>query len=236
MKQPSQPVTLYRMSMPEHECPWGLKAAALLTEKGIPFTDIKLTSQAQVDAFRAQYQVATTPQLFFGAERIGGYTDLAAYLGVAAEKADYSYLPVIAVFGVAALMSLALSLGVMGFMGVALCLLAMLKLMDLQSFVKSFKQYDLITQHFAAYGWAFPFIELGLGLALLAHQGLTLASIIAILLGISGSISVYKAVYVDKLALNCACVGGNTKAPLGVVSMAENLTMLAMGIMLLLKL
>jgi len=38
-------VKLYRMSMPEHECPWGLRAVDLLNEKGIPFKDIKLTSQ-----------------------------------------------------------------------------------------------------------------------------------------------------------------------------------------------
>ena len=35
------------------------------------------------------------------------------------------------------------------------------------------------------------------------------------------------------LALNCACVGGNSKAPLGVVSFAENAIMAIMGPMLI---
>ena len=39
--------------------------------------------------------------------------------------------------------------------------------------------------------------------------------------------------YIDKLALNCACVGGNSKAPLGVVSFAENAIMAIMGAMLI---
>lgn len=48
-------VRLYRMSMPEHECPWGLKAIALLKEKKIAFEDHRLTSQDEVDAFKARH-------------------------------------------------------------------------------------------------------------------------------------------------------------------------------------
>jgi hypothetical protein len=44
-----------------------------------------------------------------------------------------------------------------------------------------------------------------------------------------GMVSVGKAVFIDHLALNCACVGGNTRTPLGVVSFAENLIMTLMG-------
>jgi len=92
-------VRLYRMSMPEHECPWGLKANALLKEKKIAFEDHRLTSQDDVDAFKARYGVATTPQVFSDQQRIGGYTDLAALLGVDAVGADYCYAPILAVFG-----------------------------------------------------------------------------------------------------------------------------------------
>lgn len=46
-------------------------------------------------------------------------------------------------------------------------------------------------------------------------------------------VSVGKAVFIDKLAPNCACVGGNSKAPLGVVSFAENLIMPLMGAVML---
>lgn len=229
----TQPVTVYRMSLPEHECPWGLKAVALLNERGIPFTDVKLTTQAQADEFRAKHNVPTTPQIFFGEQRIGGYTDLAKYLAAPVAKTEFSYIPVIAVFGVAALMALAFATSWMGLMGIALCLLAMLKLMDVSSFVTGFKQYDLITQRIEIYGCAYPFIELLLGLSFIASKGLALSAPIALVLGIIGTVSVIKAVYIDKLAINCACVGGNSKAPLGVVSLAENLMMVVMGGMLL---
>jgi len=46
-------------------------------------------------------------------------------------------------------------------------------------------------------------------------------------------VSVGKAVFIAHLALNCACVGGNSKPPLGVVSFAENLIMALMGAVML---
>ena len=63
---------VYRMSMGDHECPWGLQAVALLKEQGLDFEEHKLRSREEVDAFKAQYEVATTPQIFLGETRIGG--------------------------------------------------------------------------------------------------------------------------------------------------------------------
>lgn len=228
-----QPVRLYRMSTPEHECPWGLKAVALLKDKGIAFEDHKLASKGEAEAFKAEHQVTTTPQIFFGAERIGGYTDLAAHFEVEAEGADYSYTPVIALLSTAGLVAWSAALGIPGFMGVSLSMLASLKLMDLDAFTESFEKYDLITRRVKPYGKAFPFLELLLGLGFLSGVAPVATGLGSLVVGTSGAISVIKAVYIDKLALNCACVGGNSKAPLGVVSFLENAIMIAMGIALL---
>lgn len=226
-------VRLYRMSTPDHECPWGLKAVKLLEEKGIEFEDHRLTSREEVDAFKEKHNVAATPQIFFGDERIGGYTDLAKRFGVEAEEAEYSYKPVIALFSTAGLVALSGSLGISGFMGVSLSMLASLKLMDLESFAESFEKYDLITQKFRPYSKAFPFLELLLGLGFLSGVAPVVTGLGSLALGTSGAVSVFKAVYIDKLELNCACVGGNSKAPLGVVSFLENAIMVAMGLALL---
>lgn len=226
-------VRLYRMDLPDHACPWGLKAIRLLQEQHIPFEDHPLRSQEAVDAFKAKHGVATTPQLFAGAERIGGYTDLAARLGVRPESAEVSYTPVLAVFATAALMALVLAGGLSGFMGIALCLLAMLKLMDVPAFAASFRKYDLLSQRWRAWGSLYPGIELLVGLGILLRPELPVAERLigatALLLGLMGMVSVGKAVFVDKLALNCACVGGNATVPLGVVSFSENLLMALMG-------
>ncbi|MEB3104364.1 MAG: MauE/DoxX family redox-associated membrane protein [Cyanobacteriota bacterium] len=178
----------------------------------------------------------TRPRQWFakdGDQRIGGYSDLAARLGVRAESADISYAPVVAVFLTAGLMALVLATGVGGFMGFAICLLAMLKLMDVEAFAGSFRKYDLLSQRWRPWGRLYPGIELLVGLGvLLQPQTIAAAQLLgamAVLLSAMGMVSVGKAVFIDQLALNCACVGGNSKTPLGVVSFAENLIMAAMG-------
>jgi hypothetical protein len=50
-----------------------------------------------------------------------------------------------------------------------------------------------------------------------------------------GAVSVFKAVYIDRREIKCACVGGNSNVPLGFVSLTENLFMVAMGIWMIVK-
>ena len=58
---------------------------------------------------------------------------------------------------------------------------------------------------------------------------------VALFIGGVGALSVFKAVYIDKRKLKCACVGGGSNVPLGFVSLTENLMMIAMGAWMLLK-
>lgn len=225
----AQTIKIYRMALPDHECPWGKRAIDLLTQKGLEFEDYKLQTRDEVDTFKAAHGVATTPQIFFGDRRIGGYSDLAQYFDQPAESADYSYQPVIALFSTAGLMALATSLGWMGFMGISLSMLSSLKLMDLEAFATSFEKYDLVTKRAKIYGKVYPVLELLVGLGLLSGVAPLATGIGSLAIGVSGAVSVFKAVYIDKLALNCACVGGNSKAPLGIVSFAENAIMAVMG-------
>jgi hypothetical protein len=53
---------------------------------------------------------------------------------------------------------------------------------------------------------------------------------VALFIGTVGAVSVFKAVYVDKRELKCACVGGASNVPLGFVSLTENLMMIAMAV------
>ncbi|MBL0916320.1 MAG: glutaredoxin, partial [Sphingopyxis sp.] len=48
-----------------------------------------------------------------------------------------------------------------------------------------------------------------------------------------GAVSVFKAVYIDKRDIKCACVGGGSKVPLGFVSLTENLMMIGMALWML---
>lgn len=65
---------------------------------------------------------------------------------------------------------------------------------------------------------------------MLAGALVWLAAPVALFIGTVGAVSVFKAVYIDKRELKCACVGGDSKVPLGFVSLTENLIMIAMGL------
>ena len=71
---------LYRMILPDHVCPFGVRAKEMLEGHGYEVDDRVLRSREEVDAFEAEQDVTTTPQVFIGGERIGGSDDLQAYL------------------------------------------------------------------------------------------------------------------------------------------------------------
>lgn len=71
---------LYRMVLPDHTCPFGVKAKKLLEDNGFAVDDRVLASRDEVDAFKAEQGVETTPQVFIDGERIGDSEELAAHL------------------------------------------------------------------------------------------------------------------------------------------------------------
>lgn len=77
---PQRTATLYRMKLPTHECPYGLLAKRMLDDAGFEVDDRLLTSREQVDAFKEEHGIATTPLIFIDGEEIGGSEQLAAYL------------------------------------------------------------------------------------------------------------------------------------------------------------
>jgi len=76
----SQSATLYRMILPDHTCPFGVRAKQLLEDAGYEANDRILSSREAVDQFQDEQDVDTTPQVFIGQERVGGCDDLERYL------------------------------------------------------------------------------------------------------------------------------------------------------------
>ena len=235
---------LHRMVMPEHTCPYGLKALDLLKRSGFAVEDRHLGTRAETDAFKAEHGVATTPQIFIDDKRIGGYDDLRRHLGLAVRvPAATSYRPVMVIFAVAALMALATSWAAYGalltvaagqwFIAFSMSILAMLKLQDLDKFSSMFLGYDLLAKRVVPYSYVYPFAELTAGVLMISGALNWLSVPIALFIGSVGAVSVFKAVYVDKRELKCACVGGSSNVPLGFVSLTENVMMVAMALWML---
>lgn len=237
----SRTAELYRMVMPDHICPYGLKARHLLQAQGFTVHDHWLRTRAETDAFKAEHGVKTTPQTFIGGKRIGGYDDLRRHFGKpVAEPGQTSYTPVIALFAMTAFMALAVSAATMGtpftvmalewFISFSMCALALLKLQDVERFSTMFLNYDLLARRWVPYGYIYPFAEGLAGVLMTAHRLDWISVPLAAFIGTVGAASVFKAVYIDKRELKCACVGGNSNVPLGFVSLTENVMMVAMAI------
>lgn len=245
MTAPSEnKATLYRMVMPEHICPYGLKALDLLRRKGFKVEDHWLQTRAETDAFKAEHDVKTTPQVFIGGKRIGGHDDLRHYFGHrVADPGATSYRPVIVVFAMTALMALAASQAVLGspltaraaewFIAFSMCVLAILKLQDIERFSTMFLNYDLLAKRWVPYSYVYPFAEALAGVLMIAGTLEWLSVPVALFIGTVGAVSVFKAVYIDGRQLKCACVGGASNVPLGFVSLTENVMMIAMAIRML---
>ena len=71
---------LYRMVLPDHVCPYGVRALQLLEQAGFEVDDRVLATRIEVDALQQELGVDTTPQVFIGEERIGGAKELEAWL------------------------------------------------------------------------------------------------------------------------------------------------------------
>ena len=239
--------TLYRMVMTDHMCPYGLKSKDLLERQGFHVDDRHLISRAEVDAFKAKHDVKTTPQTFIGETRIGGFDDLSAHLGNPTKSKDATtYKPVISLFAVALLMAIAVTWVVLGtafmgrtvewFISISMVLLGLQKLQDVERFATMFLNYDLLAQRWVRYGYVYPFVETGAGLLMMAGVLTWLSAPAALFVASIGAVSVFKAVYIDKRELKCACVGGDSNVPLGFVSLTENLMMVCMAVWMLSKL
>jgi uncharacterized membrane protein YphA (DoxX/SURF4 family) len=171
---------------------------------------------------------------------------LREHLGLGPDpKEGKTYQPVIAIFAVTFLMALTAcwamegTLGIIRvlelFIAISMCVLGIQKLQNLMAFATGFVQYDLIARRYVPYSYVYPFVEAGAGILMIGGILTWVAAPAALIVSTIGAISVFKAVYIEKRDLNCACVGGGSEVPLGFISLTENLMMMVMAIWMLMN-
>ncbi len=241
LDQSGKAAVLYRMVMPDHLCPYGLKSKDLLEREGFTVEDHHLKTREETEAFKEEHGVDTTPQTFIDGERIGGYDDLREHFGQGGQGGGRDQLPA----GHRDLLGRLPD----GAGGQLVCVRHRLhgsgarmvhrhhhvpsgvqKLQDVESFSTMFLNYDLLARRWVRYGYVYPFGEALAGILMIAGALIWISAPVALFIGTVGAVSVFKAVYIDKRELKCACVGGSSNVPLGFVSLTENLMMMAMGI------
>lgn len=112
---------------------------------------------------------------------------------------------------------------------------AFFKLLDLNAFADAYAGYDLLAARWRTWGFIYPFVELGLGMAYLANFApRATAWVTVVVMGFS-AIGVIRAV-LDKRRIRCACLGSVFNLPMSTVTIVEDVGMVLMaGWMLLIK-
>jgi len=126
-----------------------------------------------------------------------------------------------------------LHMGMNYFMAGFFLVFSFFKLLDLKGFAKSYSMYDLLAAKIPAYGYVYPFIELGLGISYLTGFNHFITNwVTVVVLGFS-SIGVIQSV-LNKKKIQCACLGAVFNLPMSTVTIIEDLLMVGMaGTMLL---
>ena len=152
-------------------------------------------------------------------------------------KDIYSYRPLIIILATILIASLAIYYPspidfMHNFMGVFFVIFALFKFFDLDGFVQGFAMYDLVTKKFYRYGYAYPFIELLLGVLYLSGTALMITDVATLALMCLSAAGVTKALG-SGMNVRCACLGTTLNVPLSTVSIIENG---GMGLMALISL
>jgi len=122
------------------------------------------------------------------------------------------------------------------YMGIFFVIFSLFKMPDWKGFVKAFGTYDILAKNIKAYGWAYPAIEMILGILFITNYftefylvpvAWTTLAIMAI-----GSIGV-SIKLLKKEKFQCACLGTWINVPLTKVTLLEDLLMVFMSVVLL---
>lgn len=121
------------------------------------------------------------------------------------------------------------SLAMRLFMGGFFIAFSFFKMLNLRGFVDAYRGYDLVAKAWTPWGWIYPFVELGLGLAYIGNVApFTVNLVTAVVMAVSLA-GVLKAV-LSKRAIRCACLGTVFNLPMSTVTIVEDGLMLVMAL------
>jgi copper chaperone CopZ len=112
---------------------------------------------------------------------------------------------------------------------------AFFKLLNLSAFARAYRGYDVIAAKSMAYAYAYPFIELALGIAYLIRWNPVATNWITLAVMLVSAAGVLNALRKRQL-IECACLGTVFKLPMSKVTLIEDLSMAAMAAAMLVAL
>ncbi len=114
------------------------------------------------------------------------------------------------------------------FMGGFFIAFSFFKMLDVRGFSDAYRTYDLVAKRWPGYGFIYPFIEFGLGIAYLANLNPFIVNgVTAVVMAVSLA-GVLRAVF-SKRSVRCACLGTVFQLPMPTVTIIEDCLMLVMA-------
>lgn len=110
---------------------------------------------------------------------------------------------------------------------------AFFKLLNLQGFANSYRMYDIIAAKWKTWGLIYPFVELALGVLYLVNIYSFETNLATVIILVVSSIGVIQSNLNNK-KIKCACLGDVFNLPMSTVTIVEDLTMVAMAVVMLL--
>ena len=102
------------------------------------------------------------------------------------------------------------------------------KLLDVPAFASSYGGYDIVARRWPWYGFAYPFIELGLGVAYLANFQPEVTNLVTLLVMGVSTVGVVRSLLARR-KIRCACLGAVFNLPMSFVTLVEDLLMVGMA-------
>ena len=152
-----------------------------------------------------------------------------------------TYKPILLVFGFITLVTLVMQADkgyfdlmtwMQHFMAGFFLVFSFFKLLDLKGFAESYAMYDVVAKQIPAWGYIYPFVELGLGIAYCANYQPFLTNIVTLVVMSVSLIGVLQSVW-NKRKIQCACLGAGFNLPMSTVTIVEDLLMILMAMAML---
>lgn len=102
------------------------------------------------------------------------------------------------------------------------------KFLDLRGFAEAYFSYDIVARRLPSWGFIYPFVELGLGIAYLLNLTPWTTNIVTLVVMLVSSIGVIRTL-LEKRKIRCACLGTVLNLPMTKVTLVEDLGMAAMA-------
>lgn len=155
-----------------------------------------------------------------------------------------SYFPIVLLFAFLVLGTVLLEVSALPFdwhramsrfMGGFFLAFAFFKLLDVRAFADAYAGYDIVAARWRPYGFIYPFLELGLGMAYLSGPtgvwSIVTNAFTLVLMSV-GTVGVARTMLAGR-KIRCACLGAVFNLPMSYVTLAEDLLMVVMSAVML---